>query len=396
MVKVDYINGSSQRTSSNEYDNLGRITSVTRGAATKSGGTVSYKYNLHGQTTEINGPGFTQNLFYADGPGKKLYNGSVSAMTWTMGTDTRVRGYKYTYNGYGWLTAAEYGENQDLGANLNRYTERFLDFMLNGGVRRLQRHGLKADRVHGKVDNLHISYDGNRIKTVIEDADPVTQNGSMDYPGGKKELEFTYNDWGALVSDPSRGITDISYDNFGNPKQIRFSNTRKIIKIYSATGEKLRTAVPFGLLLFILIICGCSPKLNIPPISVLNPSEVSIIEYQFALDKTGKVTLTQIDDYYQIQSIGPSGEVSTSQIKDEKIIDWAFSSLEKEFQNIHLAESTNSSPFISSIKLLTKENKEILRIDSNDKIINDKELENKLKELRGFLIKIWDSSMKIE
>lgn len=29
---------------------------------------------------------------------KKLYNGSVSAMTWTMGSDTRVRGYKYTYD----------------------------------------------------------------------------------------------------------------------------------------------------------------------------------------------------------------------------------------------------------------------------------------------------------
>lgn len=74
---------------------------------------------------------------------------------------------KYTYNGYGWLTATEYGENDDLSANQHRYTERFLDFMRNGGIRRLQRHGLKADGVYGKVDNLHISYDGNRITTVL-------------------------------------------------------------------------------------------------------------------------------------------------------------------------------------------------------------------------------------
>ncbi len=112
-------------------------------------------------------------------------------------------------------------------------------------------------RVHGKVDNLHISYDGNRIKTVIEDADPVTQNGSMDYPGGKKELEFTYNDWGALVSDPSRGITDITYDNFGNPLRISFSdggstekdylgNNRAVINDTSGEIEQTIAYYPYG------------------------------------------------------------------------------------------------------------------------------------------------------
>ena len=242
------VNGTKQRVSAVTYDDLGRIASVIRGAAQKSGGTLSYKYNLHGQTTEISGPGFSQKLFYTDGPGKKkLYNGSISAMTWTMGTDTRVRGYKYTYNGYGWLTAAEYGENDDLSANQHRYTERFLDFMRNGGIRRLQRHGLKADGVHGKVDNLHISYDGNRITTVLEDADQVTQNGSMDYPGEKREMEFEYNEWGALIKDESRGITDITYDDLGNPVMIRFKDRGLINNVYSTTGEKLKTMYRLGI-----------------------------------------------------------------------------------------------------------------------------------------------------
>ena len=234
------VNGVKQRVSAVEYDDLGRIASVTRGAATNSGGKVSCKYNLHGQTTEINGPAFTQNLYYTDGPGKKLYNGSVSAMTWTMGTDTRVRGYAYSYNNYGWLTAAEYGEHSNLKTNTNRYTERFLEFMPNGGVRRMQRHGLKADGVYGKVDNLHISYDGNRISSVLEDAGPVTQNGSMDYPGGNREMAFEYNEWGALVKDESRGITDISYDRFGNPLRISFKDGSYTENVYSASGEKLR------------------------------------------------------------------------------------------------------------------------------------------------------------
>lgn len=36
---------------------------------------------------------------------------------------------------------------------------------------------MKADGNHGKVDNLHISYGGNRITTVLEDADAVAQSG---------------------------------------------------------------------------------------------------------------------------------------------------------------------------------------------------------------------------
>ena len=121
------------------------------------------------------------------------------------------------------------------------YTERFSEFMLNGGIRRLQRHGLKADGNYGKIDNLHISYDGNRIKTVLEDADPVTQPGSMDYPGKKREMAFGYNDWGALVSDESRGIESIEYDNFGNPVYFDLKGRDYTKNVYSATGVKLKT-----------------------------------------------------------------------------------------------------------------------------------------------------------
>lgn len=52
--------------------------------------------------------------------------------------------------------------------------------------------------MYGKVDNLHISYDGNRMTGVLEDAAPVTQNGSMDHPGENKWTDFGYNDWGYL------------------------------------------------------------------------------------------------------------------------------------------------------------------------------------------------------
>ena len=84
-------------------------------------------------------------------------------------------------------------DKDDLWSNHNRYTESLLEFISNGRVRRLQRHGLKANEEYGKVNNLHISYDGNRITTVLEDSEMVTRNGSMDYPGKNREMAFEYN-----------------------------------------------------------------------------------------------------------------------------------------------------------------------------------------------------------
>ncbi|MDE6553354.1 MAG: hypothetical protein K2K98_10460 [Muribaculaceae bacterium] len=78
------------------------------------------------------------------------------------------------------------------------------------------------------------------LTTALECADAVTQNGSMDYPGKNREMAFEYNKWGALVKDESRGITDIIYDNFGNPVRIDFADGSYSENVYSATGEKLK------------------------------------------------------------------------------------------------------------------------------------------------------------
>ena len=139
------------------------------------------------------------------------------------------------------LTLAGYGEGATLTTHKERYTERFSSFMPNGGIRPLQRHGLKADGNYGKIDNLHISYDGNRITTVLEDADAVTQSGSMDYPGTKRDMAFEYNAWGALIKDESRGIESIEYDNFGNPVHIDMKGRDYTKNVYLAAGAKLKT-----------------------------------------------------------------------------------------------------------------------------------------------------------
>ncbi|MDE5870506.1 MAG: hypothetical protein K2H22_00960 [Muribaculaceae bacterium] len=114
-------------------------------------------------------------------------------------------------------------------------------FTRNGGITKIQRNGLRADGTYGKVDDLSIQYSGNRAMGVTDAAPVVTQNGSMDYPGGNTSKVLTYNAFGALVSDGGRGITSISYDNFGNPTQIQYSGSGNTLNTYSATGEKLKT-----------------------------------------------------------------------------------------------------------------------------------------------------------
>ena len=157
------------------------------------------------------------------------------------GTSLKEGSVSYSYNGYGWLTSAEYGEGTTLASNKDRYTEKSTAFTLNGGIRGLQRHGLTAAGTYGKVDELSVSYSGNRINGVSDGAPAVTQNGSMDFPGGSTSKLMTYNAFGALATDAARGITSVTYDDSGNPLRTGFSGGGYTENTYSATGEKLKT-----------------------------------------------------------------------------------------------------------------------------------------------------------
>ena len=157
------------------------------------------------------------------------------------GTGQRVS--SLAYDDLGRVIADTRGEGPSLDSHKNRYTERFTEFMPNGGVRRLQRHGLKADGEYGKVDNLHIHYEGNRIKEVLEDAGSTVQTGSTDFPGKTGvRSSFEYNAWGALVRDDGRNISSVAYDNLGNPVGVKFSTSdgSGAKYVYSAKGDRLK------------------------------------------------------------------------------------------------------------------------------------------------------------
>ena len=155
--------------------------------------------------------------------------------------ETRLRGYCYSYDALGRLTEALYGENTDLSSNPNRYTERVLEYTANGNVRRFQRHGLKDDGKYGKVDNLHLTYDGNQLVRVLDDAADVTRFASADFPDlSDSSKEYTYDECGALTSDLNHGISSISYDDLGNPRQTRFNSGATTLYVYTPDGRKVR------------------------------------------------------------------------------------------------------------------------------------------------------------
>ena len=220
------------------YDDIGRITSVGRGG---SAGLVSYNYNLRGWQTDISGQGFEEHLYYTNGSGVPCYNGNISSLQWKAYGDEYMRGYKYTYDTWNRLTDAIYGE-RNFDKHHNRYDERVLEYSLNGNIRRLQRRGLKDDGQYGKIDNLSLSYDGNKLQTVHDDAAPVTSYESFDFKDGvSQEVEYTYNGAGALTSDSNKGISSIEYDNLNNPTEISFNNGNSTTYVYSPKGTKLQT-----------------------------------------------------------------------------------------------------------------------------------------------------------
>ena len=216
------------------YDALGRLSSVTRPFTS---GTVSYSYDLHGWTTGITTNSFYEELFYAGGPGNPRWNGNISAMRWHNDDYYYKRGYKFTYDGANRLTQATYGEGDALTSNTGRFSEG-VQYVANGNITGITRYGKTSSSGYGLMDNLTLSYDGNRLTGVSETVADYDFTGSFEYKRANGS-QYIYNGNGSLVADRSRGIAYIDYDSNNNPQTIYFTNGNEIRYIYSGTGEKL-------------------------------------------------------------------------------------------------------------------------------------------------------------
>ena len=90
----------------------------------------------------------------------------------------------------------------------------------NGSIISLLRNGMKNDGTFGAIDDLTITYDGNRLLKVTDDAEAVNYNGALDFHDGSDEdSEYEYDTNGGLTQDKNRGITGITYDYGHNTEQ---------------------------------------------------------------------------------------------------------------------------------------------------------------------------------
>ena len=227
------VNGKKETIQKFDYDDLGRVRFITRGG---NAGTVSYDYNLHGWTTNIDSRDFHEKLHYTDGVGTPCYNGNISSLLWSTSDYGQIRGYKFEYDNLDRLKEAVYGETPSLSDKQNRYNEKVIEYTANGAIIRFQRRGRKDNGEYGKIDNLNIKLNGNQLLSVTDDALPANKYSSFNFiDGANEQTEYEYNGVGALTKDLNRGIT-IKYDNLNNPRRIDFKDGNSITYTYMPDG----------------------------------------------------------------------------------------------------------------------------------------------------------------
>ena len=203
---------------------------------------TDYAYNIRNWLTGIEGGKFSQSLHYTDGLGVPCYNGNISSMTWKSGAGATPRGYKFSYDRLGRLTDAEYGEGPSLSVNTNRFNEQVTGYDKMGNILGLKRYGQTSATGYDVIDDLSLSYAGNRLKKVTDrSTTPAFNNGFEFKDGIDLPTEYEYDENGNLTKDLNKNITAIQYNCLNLPSRVMFANGNSISYLYDAAGRKLRT-----------------------------------------------------------------------------------------------------------------------------------------------------------
>ncbi|MDE6485329.1 MAG: hypothetical protein K2L14_08040, partial [Duncaniella sp.] len=173
---------------SNTYDNLGRLRS--NGAPGKAAAT--FGYDMRSALSSINSYHFIQTLNRGDGDSK--YRSKSGRIT---RNDILLTGrhltFDYLYDGVGRLTRAE----AKLHSPEINYTEEF-DYDLNTNIIGLRRYGAKNATAGALLDDLTMTYEGNQLRYITDDATDYPYEASLDFRA-KAPIESTP---GASVAAP--------------------------------------------------------------------------------------------------------------------------------------------------------------------------------------------------
>ena len=238
-VSHQYDNNPSVLLLEHTYDELGRLQTDKLDNGIYA---TDYAYNIRNWLTGIEGGKFSQSLHYTDGLGVPCYNGNISSMTWKSGAGATPRGYKFSYDRLGRLTDAEYGEGPSLSVNTNRFNEQVTGYDKMGNILGLKRYWQTSATGYDVIDDLSLSYAGNRLKKVADrSTTPAFNNGFEFKDGIDLPTEYEYDENGNLTKDLNKNKTAIQYNCLNLPSRVMFANGNSISYLYDAAGRKLRT-----------------------------------------------------------------------------------------------------------------------------------------------------------
>ena len=234
------------------FDEIGRLRGLSRIHGTDSL-TTTNEYNIRNWLTRIDSPLFCQTLHYTDGAGTPCYNGNISSMTWSSSpssssfSSSDSKGYKFTYDGLSRLKIADYGEGNDLSQSPGHYNEHVTGYDKMGNILGLLRYGRTSATDYGLVDDLNLTYNGNRLQSVHDAATASVYGNGMDFKDGASQpQEYVYDANGNLIQDLNKNITLITYNCLNLPSRIEFGDGNSISYVYDADGTKLRSTRVLG------------------------------------------------------------------------------------------------------------------------------------------------------
>ena len=213
---------------------------------------TNYSYNLRSWLKGVSSPLFSQTLNYQETINDiaPCYNGNISSLFWRTAQNNASnalisspeKGYGFTYDGLSRLKDAVYGEGTSLNQNRNRFNEQITGYDKMGNILGLLRYGQTGTDSYGLIDNLNLTYNGNQLESVYDNATNSVFGNGMEFKDNAHEtVEYAYDKNGNLTKDLNKNITGIQYNILNLPSHITFADGNSIVYEYAADGSKVRT-----------------------------------------------------------------------------------------------------------------------------------------------------------
>ena len=305
----------------NIYDEVGRLFVDRRNGVPEL--RTNYSYNLRSWLKGVSSPLFSQTLNYQETINdiSPCYNGNISSLFWRTAQNNASnalisspeKGYGFTYDGLSRLKDAVYGEGASLNQNRNRFNEQITGYDKMGNILGLLRYGQTGTDSYGLIDNLNLTYNGNQLESVYDNATNCVFGNGMEFKDNADEaVEYEYDKNGNLTKDLNKNISGIQYNILNLPSHISFADGSSIEYEYAADGSKVRTTHTINNNVTSTVYCGNAIYENGSLKMLLN--EVGYYSFQdnkfhfyikdhqgnirIVADEAGKVD--EVNDYYPL------------------------------------------------------------------------------------------------